>query len=74
LLGAGVALAVERYRLAHGKWPQSLQKLTPAFLTKVPDDPFGGGPLHYRRLGDGVVIYSVGPDKEDNGGTLARLY
>jgi len=69
---AQAALAAERYRLLHGTWPASLQRLVPAFLTEVPDDPFGGGALHYRRLADGVVVYSVGPDKTDNGGTLDR--
>jgi len=64
------AVAAERYRRLHGEWPQSLVQLTPDLLAAVPDDPFTGGPLLYRRLPDGVVIYSVGQDGEDNGGKV----
>jgi ABC-type transport system involved in multi-copper enzyme maturation permease subunit len=61
--------AVERYRRAHGGWPETLDALVPAFLSLVPTDPYDGRPLRYRRLPGGVVVYSVGPDGEDNGGT-----
>jgi hypothetical protein len=70
---AAVALACERYRLAHGKWPQRLAELVPAFLQEVPTDPYDGQPIRFRRLSDGVVIYSVGPDGRDNGGALERI-
>lgn len=65
-------IAVERYRLQHGRWPASLTEITPALIAKVPLDPFDGQPLRYRRLADGIVIYSVGRDGEDNGGKLDR--
>jgi hypothetical protein len=64
-----VTLAVERYR-QHGDWPKSLAQLTPELLKEVPLDPFDGRPLRYRRLADGVVIWSVGLDGKDNGGRL----
>lgn len=67
-----VALAVERYRLAHGRWPESLNEVAPALLREVPPDPFDGKPLRYRRLPDGVVIYAVGFDGKDNGGNVDR--
>jgi hypothetical protein len=67
-----VALAVERYRLVHGTWPDSLTSLVPEFLSKVPLDPYDAKPLRYRRLEEGVVIYSVGPDEEDNSGKIDR--
>src|SRR5262249_9621267 len=55
----------ERYRLTHeGQWPASLDKLVPKLLVALPLDPTDGEPLRYRRLDDGVVIYSVGADKE----------
>jgi hypothetical protein len=69
-----VALAVERYRQTHGHWPASMSALAPDLLTASPTDPFDGKPLRYRRLADGVVIYSVGPDGKDNGGNLDRGY
>ncbi len=65
-----VALAAERYRQAHGTWPQSPDLLTPDLIAAVPTDPFTGGPLLYHRLVDGVVIYSVGLDGKDDGGNL----
>jgi len=66
------ALALERYRLAVGHWPESLDVLTPAYLREVPLDPYNGKPLLLRRLAEGVVVYAVGPDGEDNGGKLDR--
>jgi hypothetical protein len=69
---ATVALAAERYRLVHGHWPDSLPSLVPEFLAKVPQDPYDAKPLLYRRLKDGVVIYSIGPDELDFGGNLDR--
>jgi hypothetical protein len=67
-----VALAVERYRLQHGRWPDSLADLSPDLIAKIPMDPYLGKPLRYRRLADGVVIYSVGPDGRDDGGKIDR--
>jgi hypothetical protein len=73
LLRCQVALvAAERYRRAQGKWPESLERLRPGFLSEVPLDPYDGRPLRYKRLADGVVAYSVGPDGTDDGGTLDR--
>jgi hypothetical protein len=67
---ARVALAAERYRLANGKWPETLEQLTPRFLTEVPLDPFAPGRLRLRRTEEGLVIYSVGPNEQDDGGDL----
>jgi hypothetical protein len=66
------ATAAERHRLAHGAWPRSLDALVPGLLPAVPADPFDGRPLRFRRLPDGVVIYAVGPDGQDDGGALDR--
>jgi hypothetical protein len=67
---AAVMLAVERYRRAKDHWPNALVELVPGYLPNVPLDPFNGAPLRYRRLDDGVVIYSIGPDGKDNGAKL----
>jgi ABC-type transport system involved in multi-copper enzyme maturation permease subunit len=67
-----VALAVERYRIQHGRWPESLADLSPDLIAKIPMDPYIGKPLRYRRLADGVVIYSVGLDGKDDGGKIDR--
>jgi ABC-type transport system involved in multi-copper enzyme maturation permease subunit len=63
-----VALAVERYRLQHGRWPESLSALAPSPLPRIPTDPYDGQPLRYRQLADGAVVYCVGPDGKDDGG------
>jgi hypothetical protein len=63
------ALAIERFRLAHeGALPETLQQLVPTWLPKIPTDIFDGQPLRYRRLERGYVVYSVGPDRIDDGG------
>jgi ABC-type transport system involved in multi-copper enzyme maturation permease subunit len=67
---AVAALAAERYRRRHKRWPERLEELTPDLLEKVPPDPFTGEPLRLRRLADGVVIYSVGDDRQDDGGDV----
>jgi hypothetical protein len=63
------AIAVERYRVANGRLPDRLGDLVPTFLSDVPADPFDGRPLRYKTLAKGYVVYSVGEDREDNGGT-----
>lgn len=62
------ALEVERYRLAEGRLPETLEALVPKFIEAVPIDPFDGKPLRYKRLEKGYTIYSIGEDGEDNGG------
>jgi hypothetical protein len=69
---AVVMLAVERYRRANTRWPDFPADLVPTYLPKVPLDPYDGSPLRYRRLNDGVVIYSIGPDGEDKGGKFDK--
>ena len=68
---ARTAIALERYRLAHGEYPESLDVLAPRFIVQVPHDVIGGGPLHYRRTSDGqFVLYSVGWNETDDGGEV----
>jgi len=75
LRSASTALALERYRIAKGQWPDALPKLVEAgSLRGLPTDPYDAQPLRYRKLPDGVVIYSIGPDEVDNGGNLTRVY
>jgi hypothetical protein len=68
-----VAVAVERYRQQHGRWPDKLADLVPAgLLPKVPADPYTGAALNYRKAADGVVVYSVGKDGNYQGDALDR--
>jgi hypothetical protein len=68
------ALAAERYRVKHDNtWPRGLDDLVKGGLLKeVPKDPYDGQPLRLKRTPTGIVVYSVGYDKVDNGGKLDR--
>ncbi|MGH7975605.1 MAG: hypothetical protein ACREC8_02965, partial [Limisphaerales bacterium] len=66
---ARVACALERYHLAHGNYPETLDALAPQFIAKLPHDIIGGKPLHYRRETNGqFILYSIGWDGKDDGG------
>jgi hypothetical protein len=67
---ARIACALERYRLSHGQFPDSLAALQPKFLAVIPHDLIGSLPLKYRRTEAGsFVLYSVGWNELDEGGT-----
>ena len=58
-------LALLEYRQTHGTFPPTLDALRLERLT----DPYIQEPLRYRAAGEGFVVYSVGEDLKDNGGT-----
>jgi tetratricopeptide (TPR) repeat protein len=63
------ALAIERYRLANqDRLPDKLDDLVPSLLPSVPSDPFDGKPLRFKKLPKGYMVYSIGPDRKDDGG------
>lgn len=65
------AIALERYRGRHGRYPAALCALAPEFLPAVPVDFMDGRPLRYRLTGDGhFVLYSIGLDGQDDGGMM----
>jgi len=64
---ASIALALTVYRSQRGSYPSSLAQLEHDGF-KLPADPFGGKSFRFRRDASGVVVYSVGPDMEDDGG------
>ena len=63
------AFAIERFRLVENRLPSSLDILVPTYLNAIPDDPFNASPLKYRVRQSGYVVYSVGEDQTDEGGT-----
>ena len=66
---AGLGCALERYRLAKGGFPDTLEALAPGFMNTLPRDVINGQTLAYRRTADGqYVIYSVGWNEKDDGG------
>jgi hypothetical protein len=68
---ARTVCALERHRLARGKYPASLAGLVPAFLDSVPRDVIDGQPLRYA-CPDGLhfSLYSVGYNRTDDRGAL----
>ncbi len=67
LLLADLAIRLHRERI--GDYPPTLADLVPRDLASVPDDPFGDSrPLVYRTTEDGFLLYSLGPDRDDDGG------
>lgn len=74
-----VALDLAAYRQEHGKYPAALAELPNA--AKLPRDPFtetgAGGPenekpFHYRLVGEGFVLWSVGPEGKDGAETTVE--
>jgi hypothetical protein len=62
-------VAILRYKAEKGSYPDRLEELVAAgFLARLPDDPFGEGPLTYRRTADGFLLYSWGQNLTDDGG------
>ncbi|HEX4265480.1 MAG TPA: hypothetical protein VH597_14185, partial [Verrucomicrobiae bacterium] len=64
-----IACALERYRMAHNNFPDTLEALAPEYISKIPNDLFGGRPLHYQKNTDGTyILYSIGWNLRDDGG------
>jgi hypothetical protein len=63
-----LAFALAAYRRDNGKYPAVLADLAPKYLDAIPDDLFSGEPLVYRPSEMGYLLYSVGPNGQDDGG------
>lgn len=68
---AAVLLAARLYRTDHACDPPSLADLVPRYLPAIPKDPCdpAGQDLRMKRSGSGLLLYSVGHDGVDGGGT-----
>jgi hypothetical protein len=66
-----IAILIERYRLAHGDLPHTLHDLVPQLSDELPLDPFTGKAMLYHTDAEGYVVYSVGPNRSDDGGQVA---
>jgi hypothetical protein len=74
---SATALAIRAFAAAHdGRLPASLDELVPTFLPAVPVDPManGGAKLRYRADGGDPMVYSVGDDASDDGGSEAAIH
>jgi hypothetical protein len=70
---AMIACALERYRLASGRFPDTLDALVPQFISQLPHDVITSEPYKYRLTKDGqFVLYSVGWNEKDDGGVPGK--
>jgi hypothetical protein len=71
-----IALAICLYRADHGgHWPVLVAELVPRYLQAIPADPFSptGAVFRYRLNPGGPIIYSVGQNGADDGGSEQLL-
>ena len=62
-------VAIQRYASDTSSYPASLEQLVErGYLKVLPADPFGRGPLTYKRTDDGFLLYSWGENLQDDGG------
>lgn len=53
-----LAVALRRYRLAYGEYPDGLAALAPTYVAAVPSDPLTGKLPTYAREGSGFTLHS----------------
>ncbi|MFT3686310.1 MAG: hypothetical protein QM783_15555 [Phycisphaerales bacterium] len=80
-VGLTIVCAVEKFNLAHGRSPATLNELVPEQLKSVPLDPLGGRPFSYKLIdpakdphGRSYLVYIWGNDNVDDGGKEPRRY
>lgn len=53
---AHTAIAIERYQLATGNQPETLEQLIPLYIISLPQDPFTGSPMQYQSSQEGYCL------------------
>jgi hypothetical protein len=67
-----VAIALEQHRRKHGGYPATLADIDAEFLPSIPPDRFDGQPIKYALRDGRPLLYSVGVDRDDDGGRPPR--
>jgi hypothetical protein len=62
-------LALLCYQAEQGQVPRDLGQLVPGYLRQVPVDPFSDRLIVYHPRGTNWLLYSVGMDRVDDGGS-----
>jgi len=66
-------LAIFRYKAEKGQLPSSLEMLVDQhYLKALPQDSYSFGPHVYRLTESGFLLYSLGADFDDDGGTPSK--
>lgn len=64
-----VCIALEAFKADSGVYPPALDTLVPKYLPELPVDPFANAPFGYKTADAGYLLYSVGQDLADDGGS-----
>jgi hypothetical protein len=68
---ARAVVAAAQYRAENSRWPGGLADLVPKYLAAVPKDVYSAGAadaVRYVQGDAGIFIYTVGPNRVDDGG------
>ena len=66
--GIHIIIALRRYNIEHGKWPESLDDIQSQVPAEMLVDPLNKGPFVYKRTEDSFTLYSKGENNIDDGG------
>jgi hypothetical protein len=66
---ARLAAALAVYRVAHGEYPNNLSQIVPDIVPELPIDLFSSKSFRYKPTSDGYLLYSVGENGIDDGGS-----
>jgi hypothetical protein len=69
-----IGILVEQYKAREGHYPDTLDAIASSLGSPVPVDPFSGKGYRYRPLGSTFLLYSIGRNRLDDGGTHYRHY
>jgi hypothetical protein len=64
-----IRAALHLYTLEHGEYPKALEELTSTVPEEMLIDPFSEKPFIYKKTEDAYLLYSLGGDMDDDGGT-----
>jgi hypothetical protein len=69
-----IACSLERYRIARGTYPASLDALTPEYLAKLPNSPITGQAMSYSLQPDGTfLLWTPGWNLKSLGGKAGEF-
>lgn len=66
---AKLGFALAAYHVDHDSYPEALADLAPKYLMKIPKDTFADDEFRYGRHEDGYLLYSIGINGRDDGGS-----
>lgn len=68
-----LGILVEMYKCENGRYPDSIESLLGEHLTEMPQDVFTGMRYIYEFDDKKFMLYGVGRNRQDNGGTSDRV-